>query len=188
VDNAADAALLIALYTARFVPEADTAEAWTTFREARQREDEPYLAWHVRLRDIFCRAYPDLAAAAVEDHRDLRSAFTMGIADDEVKREAWRRPAANYQAALINSTNAESALAQMPTLGTVRTAKQRPGAYAVAPMGHEKGPERGTPGGKRGGPNAVEKRRCFYCDKEGHIVRDCRLKQNHNAGGSHSRG
>jgi hypothetical protein len=158
-------ATLLDLYQARFVPEAETDAAWTDLREARQREDEPILGWHSRLRFLFQRAYPDLDAAAIEVHADIRKYFILGLAHDQVKMDTWKLRPATYQLAYQHASNNAASIRLFQPLQPMSAVKTEPGLYAV-------------------GDGLHANTQCYWCGKMGHRKFECRSFLGTARGGS----
>ncbi len=179
--DAADYHLLLDQYEARFLPAAVADALQVTFEMASQEETELTLAWHSRLRSIFTRANPGLTATEIQDSRQLRTRFVLGLADRKVRENTWNRRPANYEQALVEASNMEAGEAIL----TGQT-----GRLSFDPFNIKKEANNtlGEPpaaisqiatsrGGKR-----VDNRECWNCGKQGHISRHCRLPEQGKGG------
>ena len=104
-------------------------EAWIDFQGAHQGKSETHLEWHLRLRIIFRRAYPDKTTEEGELSRDLRNTFICGMADQDARWKAWDMQATNYATALLNALDASAHLdqEQAERVTTLRDALRTPG-------------------------------------------------------------
>lgn len=155
---------LLDLYQARFCPGADSDLARVALRQARQKETESVVAWHARVRHLYQRAHPDLAADLLNDARNLMDAFMWGLYDPDVQADTWKSRPATFAACLENANN---------FVASQRVLKSRSGGngasgsndYGILAMDEYEGPSTSS-------NNAISDR-CYVCDKPGHFQRDC---------------
>jgi hypothetical protein len=156
---------LLDAYEARFRPAAAGDLARVTLRDARQNDTEVVLAWHARARDLYCRAYPNQDAAAVEASQDLRDIFILGLADPAVRAKTWEARPATYAAALESATNFSAGalvLTQRQPQGVAAVKiKQEPGINAIHAVGQQ--------------PRDTSHLECFFCKRKGHVRRTCAM-------------
>ena len=182
--DAADSADLLDAYGARFLPTAGADVVRVSFRSAEMAEGETLLAWHSRIRNLFVRAYPNVAAADVNANADLKDRFILGIRDPRVREHTWNRRPADFAAALTEASN----MAAGEHVLHNRTNKEDP--FAVKREIHHLGDfgdeiaATGSKGG--GGQRKGDDRECYRCHKKGHIARFCRSAA--PAGGRGGRG
>ena len=161
-EDADDIDALLDLYESRFLPAAQSELAQQSFDGAKQADGETVLQWHARCRELFQRAYP----GDDTDCRQLIQKFALGLTDDEVRAWTWKQRAVSYQAVLLAANNETAAKA---VLTQSRSAHGRRGLHAFG--GNAGGGSRAT-----GGP---ETRKCFFCERPGHIQADCRTFANY---------
>ena len=149
--------LMLDALEARFMPAAASDLARSTFKSAKQTEDESVLDFHARLRTLFRRAYPNVNAAAVETDLNLIDSFCGGLLNPEVRADTIKQRPQTYAGALATASNMAAA-AQLIANEFKREAK-------INAMANESGEFSRTPGGP--GP-------CFCCNGA-HQVKDCNL-------------
>lgn len=174
---------LLDQYEARFMPEAASDLARAQFQSAAQYDDETLLHWHGRLRDLFRRAYPMVADAAVNTSQDLRDAFIRNLRDRPVAEVTHRARAATYQAVLACAMNAE---ATTMFFAATDRAGSRGSSTSKAMFTMGRGATRGNRGGSsgnfgsrgRGGTSRSNGRDyrtgCHNCGRSNHGWRTCR--------------
>ena len=148
-DNAITTANLLDSYEARFVPQAASRLARNMFAQNAQRPDEDIRDFHGRLRELFMRAYPDYANDA-EASTILIDQFTRGLVDRVIAQYVADQNPGNYTDAL---TFAENRFANDQSRGIHQIAAMSPNGFMAAI-----------------GQGA---QLCYYCNKPGHIKRDC---------------
>ena len=157
-----DAATLLDLYQARFLPAAETDLCRVALRHARQTEGENILEWHTRCRALYARAYPNRGADEIE----LQDQFKLGLYNKKIREATWEARPLTYTECLTAAHNKAASKAILEAHANPRgEVKQEPGLHAFGGGGY---PERKPPGGSgsRGG--------CNYCGVEGHYKRECR--------------
>lgn len=157
--NAITTANLLDAYQARFVPEAASRLARATFSSSTQRPDETVLDFHSRLRSLFQRAYP--ARPNIEDDPQLIETFADGLADDNVTQYVHDSNPANYTQAL------QAAERKQASMHNLERKRQRVAAIRAPAV-------RGSKQAGLARANVL----CYYCNKPGHIKRDCFAYQN----------
>lgn len=129
--NAGLPAALLDAYQMRFLPAAQSRLAVIQFRQAKQKEDESEIEYHVRLRELFSRAYP---AEDVEASILLRETYTLGLKNTQILDHVYTTAPATYAACLTAATNKAAVLSVIATQtgggGGGRRAHQG-GAHAV---------------------------------------------------------
>jgi hypothetical protein len=150
-------------YEAKFVTAANSSYARRLFREAKQQSDESLVAWHTRLQMLYRRSNP---LADVEHTVEVREKFIEGLIHPVIKE-------------FVMDTNPET----MSRALVVATAK----AGTLASMERDKGHHRRTTSshnifamdgfnsnedGDKGPMNAMT-RRCYVCQSEDHLQREC---------------
>ena len=131
-------------YEARFLPASASEMARVRFDNATQGRKETLLNWHSRLRNLFRRAYPQAG-----DETPLIRRFELGLKNSILREHVLRQHPATYAAALEASQN-EQSIVEVTT------------ALHLGPR--EEPMEIG----------ALSDMTCHFCDKKGHIRRDCR--------------
>ena len=106
VPAAQTAEQLLDAYENRLLPAAAGDSARIAFSAARQREDEPVIEWHARLRSLFERAYPNKTNAQINTDIDLKQRFILGLADEEARKRVWYHRPIDYEHALEDANNA----------------------------------------------------------------------------------
>ena len=152
---------LLNLYQARFCPGADSDLARVALREAKQRESESILAWHSRVRHLYTRAHPDVAAAVLANARNLMDAFLLGLYDPQVRSDTWKSRPQTYAQCLENANN---------FVASQRVLKAR--SQQMSGGGGGDDPAVLAIEGKQISNNAITDR-CYVCDHPGHYQRDC---------------
>ncbi len=185
--DAADYHLLLDLYEARFLPAAAADALQVTFEMASQEETESTLAWHSRLRSIFTRANPGLAPAEIQDSRQLRTRFILGLSDRKVRENTWNRRPANYEQALVEASNMEAGEAILTgqtgrlSFDPFNIKKEANNALGEPPAAISQIAV--SRGGKK-----TDNRECWNCGKRGHISRHCQLPEQGRGGRGRGRG
>jgi hypothetical protein len=153
---------VLRLYEEKFITPAGTELAESEFTAARQLPDESVLQFHARCRELFDRAYPtqdregDGLAA-----KHLRRQFVWGLANRKVTDYVWDQRPATYARCL------ELAQAKLSAFEIAKV--MRPGASGGRLQAMS----------RQGQAGEGEKRatKCWGCQEEGHVVRDCPLLQ-----------
>ena len=175
----APAAGLLDAYQARFVTEGASDLARAEFRQAQQREDESVLEWHGRMRHLFGQAYPEIPAADVENNRDLRDTFLLGLRDIAARQDCYKARPQTYQACLELASSITAShkvlAAQMTGMGpSPADVKQEPTNQELTPITPALNSlvqaARPRSSSKPGAPEE-----CYFCGKKGHMKRRCRL-------------
>ena len=150
---------LLDQYEMRFTPEAASDTAHQAFTCASQQSEEAMNPWHARVRELYQRANPQMTV----DNRALIQQFTLGIYDEEIRKNTYRSRPQTYTAALISATN-ESAAKQL-----LMAAKNRPHMKQIQAL---EANSISTMENKNKG-RGEQKAACYHCGKMGHFKRDC---------------
>ena len=162
-------------YQKRFLPESDSQLLRAQFACVVQLPNESVQKLHARMRVLYHLAYPD---ASTRNDIFLIERFIAALNNREVQNHVRRRKPMTYAAALA-AANEETSFILMDL------ATHAPGGVQAPTPGDTSfiaalGTKRSDPNIKRAGAstkaaNPTEKRRCFYCDGEGHIRERCPL-------------
>ena len=178
---------LVAAYQAVFVPVGGTEAAKEQLWTAKQEEDEGLKQWHSRIRMIYCRAYPQIGWQDLEVNSDLRTFFIKGLKSFHLKDRVGSNVYANYTEAF---NEADRLSGWLNHLNQRHGAQPEPAAVVKRePRVHAMDPREGTSQG--GGAVASlhrENRRCFECNKQGHIAKDCYSRGQNKAPAGNRRG
>lgn len=160
---------LLAEYEARFLPAAATDVARVNFRYCCQYPEESVLEWHGRCRELYVRSHPN---GVPEEDAVLRDQFLMGLTNKRVGEHAWNMEPATYAAALVLASRNTSG----KTIFSRHHASVGQGLQIKKEGLFEINQQRTNPrdNTNRGRPTTLTTLRCFYCDKLGHLKRDCR--------------
>ncbi len=187
---------LMTAYNNVFMPAAASHLAMTQYSVAKQQEREAILSWHTRLRELFSRAFPGVAA---QDSADLINKFILGLYHPVVRDRTWDAHPATYSEALEKATSkAAGVLVMQHSQGGRRDrtghvaslglglddlgSAANEGAAMVGAVGGPGGP--GGRGGRRGAGDT-----CFNCGSPDHYKRDCpQLRQGPAGRGRGGRG
>ena len=168
-------------YQHRFLPESDLQLLRAQFACVVQLPNESVQKLHGWMRVLFHLAYPD---ASTRNDIFLIKRLIAALNNREVQNHVRRREPTTYAAALA-AANEETSFVLMDLATHAPGGLQAPmpgdtSFIAALKAGHS---NQGA-----GGTGTKEKRRCFYCDGEGHILdhcptrlRDC-LRQQTRAG------
>ena len=123
---------------ARFCPAAQTQNARVAYEQASQSPNENILGFHGRLRALFVRAHPDLAAG-IENNVMLIRKFILGLIDADVKQWTLSADPATYAAALETAQNraavgvvlAATAGGKVPTVNAINDGSLTPSTSSV---------------------------------------------------------
>lgn len=155
-EDALDVELLLNLYEGRFLPRAATDYAAVEFENAGQNEGEETVAWHARCRNLFRRAYPEVAEDMVNQSRQLRHKFVLGLRDRLVKQFTWRANREEYTQVLDEALLQTAGSLCIPDSGSSANFDGSSGS-AVLAIGQ-----------------SGEKLSCHFCLKKGHKMLECR--------------
>lgn len=171
VEVAANIDAALATYDLRFIPPVAGQVARGEFHSASQRPDELVTQFHGRLRNLYLRAYPNVA---VEESQQAISQFTMGLIDETTALFVVQRAPETFTAALN--------LAQVEGASRMTMALRRKGAFngtmnalqinALQDMGQ--GAQGGAPAicYTQGGAVVTPPGHCWYCQGP-HLRHEC---------------
>jgi hypothetical protein len=166
---------LLDLYEARFLPPSATKVARGEFAQAQQEGGQTILRWHVRCREMFIRAHPEIPGGTLETNKILMDKFYLGLQDIAVRRYVYDQSPPTYSAMLSVASGkavAESIIAGPGSYGF--TGGQRPALNAL-----DRENINSLEGGNgvnttsRGGAYRPVSATCWHCNKSGHLRRDC---------------
>ena len=148
---------LLDLYQNRFISPADTAVARALFTTGKQGPGETIRQFATALRSKFIRAYPGRHHQVDEDP-DLILRFTQGLIEQSIAMHCLQNQPATLQAALTLAEAKYSAIRVLEGAKAVR---------AIAPT------QGGTVAAFPGQAQGTGERLCLFCDRPGHLIRDC---------------
>lgn len=158
----------------RFLPEAASGDAVTRMEMAHQVAKETILGWHNRIRGLWRKAWPGAKGPIVE--LMLVKRFAEGLRECGARDAVAREHPQTMQLALHVAQNEASVI--MGRVDWKRKISSPAGAGAglpgvkCSPMEVDSVSKVGAVG--YGGANRGDnKNRCFFCDEEGHIKREC---------------
>jgi hypothetical protein len=142
---------LLEAFEKKFLPAASSALAQTTFEQAVMKAGESTLSWHSRLFSTWKRAYPNMT-----DETLLIRRFALGLVAVETRRELLRQKPKTYDEALEIAQTEEAVY--KATKSTAINQAIMPATGVEEPMDI----------------NAMgSKVKCYRCQQEGHIQKDC---------------
>ena len=158
-------------YENRLLPAAAGDSARIAFSAARQREDEPVIEWHARLRSLFERAYPNKTNAQINTDIDLKQRFILGLADEEARKRVWYHRPIDYEHALEDANNAVQGGHILNMASGVKSESKGAGLHAV---GSSEAGEREAEAARSQPPTAAAMRAgCWECGSVDHFRREC---------------
>ena len=164
-------------YQKRFLPESDSQLLRAQFACVVQLPNESVQKLHARMRVLYHLAYPD---ASTRNDIFLIERFIAALNNREVQNHVRRRKTLTYATALA-AANEETSFVSMDL------ATHAPGGIQAPTPGDTSfiaalRTKRSDPKIRRNGAptkavnlNPTKRRRCFYCDGEGHIRERCPL-------------
>ena len=163
-------------YQKRFLPESDSQLLRAQFACVVQLPNESVQKLHARMRVLYHLAYPD---ASTRNDIFLIERFIAALNNREVQNHVRRRKPLTYAAALA-AANEETSFVLMDLAthapGGVQAPTPGDTSFIAALRAKRSDPNSRRPGNPVKAPNQTEKRRCFYCDGEGHIRERCPLR------------
>lgn len=149
---------LMQLYEARFMPASASAIARAEFEQAQQQPKEQIMVFHGRLRDLWKRAYPEMARNNVRgaDALIVRK-FAMGLRSEDVRDEVLGTPNLTYEAALEIAQNKHSVWVATTTATMGGNPDVKLDAMEIGAIG---------PANKGTGA-------CYNCGSRNHLIREC---------------
>ena len=129
------------------------------FKRAKRKREETFQSFHIRLRNLFCRAYPKDKA---ETSKLLKDAFVLHLGDPDTSKQLRSSPTYRTYTYSDVLTRAQDILAAS---SLVRQAYPT-SANGIHEISFDLPPE---------GPslNLVGNGECFHCLAKGHLARDC---------------
>ena len=163
-------------YQKRFLPESDSQLLRAQFACLVQLPNESVQKLHARMRVLYHLAYPD---ASTRNDIFLIERFIAALNNREVQNHVRRRKPLTYAAALA-AANEETSFVLMDLAthapGGIQAPTPGDTSFIAALRARRSDPNAGRPGNFVKAPSPTEKRRCFYCDGEGHIRERCPLR------------
>lgn len=152
-----DIEALLDAYQARFIPEAAGKLARAEFNSAGQKTTETIIQWHTRLRELFCRAYPN---REIDDDEAAIDQFVNHLLDTSIQSFVLDQGPDTYAAALN--------LAQSKLANQLILKKSGETRGTLNQIGNEP-PQLNA----MGEPYRRQGVTCWYCQKVGHVQSDC---------------
>ncbi len=167
-DNPNDPALNLVSYLdtlddieRKLIPESDCDMTRARFEVAAQESHEDLQAWHDRIRFLWLRVNPDKGTQDAEADRGLIHRFIIGLACAETKKRTWDTIPRTMKDALTRALNVQASIDIFASQDKkVFQLAQMDPVPKGAPEIHELG--------------TAQARRCYGCDRTGHLARDCR--------------
>ncbi len=150
--NHATAEGLLNLYEAKFCTAAASVQARQQFLASSQNEGESITAWHTRVKMLYRRSD---AAANTETTKELIDKFIFGLVHEKVMERTLDARPANMTDALAEAANRAATLA---TIKEMHGKKPGVGLHSM---------------NATHAPKPMPDRKCFNCDRTGHVARDC---------------
>ena len=179
---------------ARFCPAAQSQYARMAYDQATQNPSEDILGWHGRLRALFTRAHPGLAAD-LENNNILIRKFVVGLIDADVKQWTLSADPATYAVALTVSQNRAAVGAvlsggkasSVSSINAVDDGSGTPSTAGINTTLRRNGITQQT--GTNAAPAVGGGGLCWRCGSPNHLMRDCpRVPANGGARGGRGRG
>jgi hypothetical protein len=167
---------LLDAYEAMFMTAAAGDAARVAMRDARQAETETVLQWHSRLRHLWRRSHPGATEVQMQANRDLMDMFILGLAHATVRTKTWDARPATYALCLEQASNSAASITILNAYpaGPAPAVKIEPGLFGIA-AGTSGMDSARTGRFQQPRPSGQEDRKCHFCTKPGHLVRDCIL-------------
>ena len=163
-------------YQKRFLPESDSQLLRAQFACVVQLPNKSVQKLLARMRVLYHLAYPD---ASTRNDIFLIERFIAALNNREVQNHVRRRKPLTYAAALA-AANEETSFVLMDLAthapGGIQAPTPGDTSFIAALRARHSDPNAGRPGNFAKAPSSTEKRRCFYCDGEGHIRERCPLR------------
>ena len=156
---------LLNAYENRFLPEARGRISQRAFRFAKQQENEDELQFHTRLRELFCRAYPD---DNINDSRILIQQYTDGLRNAIIMDYVWKNNPKSYADALEYATIQAASIANVDFSRKVN--HRSVPTHHLAVMSGAAGFVENTSVDAMGSDGGIS---CWTCGDFGHIQRNC---------------
>lgn len=161
-EAAADIATLLDLYQSRFIPEAAGKLARAEFNAAGQKPTETIIQWHTRLRELFCRAYPN---REIDDDEAAIDQFVNNLLDTSIQSFVLDQAPDTYAEALNVAQGKLANQLIMKKNGESKTLHQMGEPSSQSSLN-----QMGRPFVPGAGRSSVK---CWYCEKEGHMQNAC---------------
>ena len=132
------------------------------FRRAKRKRDETFQAFHIRLRNLFCRAFPSETA---EDSKLLKDTYILHLGDPDTSRQL--RASTEYRKYKYSEvlTRSQDILAANSLVRQAYPSAGGGGVHELQPPSEpEDSPET---------VNLIGNGECFHCQQKGHLARDC---------------
>ena len=132
------------------------------FKRARRKREETFQAFHIRLRNLFSRAYPK--DKAPEDSKELKDSFVLHLNDPDTSRQL--RASADYRTYTYTKilTRAQEILAAN-SLVRQATSSSSGGVHELQAEAEDEDES----------VNLIGNGECFHCQQRGHLARDCEI-------------
>ena len=161
-------------YEQRFLPPAAGQMAREDFHMAKQGDHETVTAWHTRLVEIFCRAYP---ARDQDADTQLIEKFIAGLNHPTVQERTFVLRPASMSAALAEATSMVAAVRLINhSQGGPKSQADR---NLLMSLGETELLQKKEPASKEevAAVNALQSgQECFHCRAKGHFRNECPLR------------
>ena len=130
------------------------------FKKAKRKRDETFQAFHIRLRNLFCRAYPLVEA---ETSKELKDAFILHLGDPDTSKQL--RSSTDYRSFTYSNllTRSQDLLAAS---SLIRQAYSSHSSVHQMTFGLDS---------EESSVSLIGAGECFHCLQKGHIARECTI-------------
>lgn len=159
----------------RFSDVTDAQMALSLLRSCKQKAGESIHIFAERLLSLAEEAYNNQGGDAIE--RQLIDIFVDGLTNDQLKLKILRDHPETLQAAIGLATNEQNLRARVNMSHTTTTPEPMEIDHSRGQRFQRNRPNRFTRINSAAQNGSSRPIRCWHCGKEGHVIRDCRFKQ-----------